>query len=322
MSFYPANGPLGKAFRVRRETRSKEHSKEKDSVTLELASGPEWKSLGTQANALIVLRRLSFEPLDGGTNEWKNHEPLHEWATRSRLGQKGTDGLLDQTLERRRSFLRRWVTSGARSRHVRRLLLRVEWRMVSGHGLQFGVLDNGLALHGTYGWPALPGSTLKGLASAGARNRGAETEAVVRALGGPRPRSKDEPRAGREEHRRGSVCFLDALPERSTMKVHDDVITPHQHPYYTSTDTRVRETAQVGQEPSFPGEHHNPVPLPFLSISGDLRVDLMGDDEGDLDAVVEWLGEAGEELGGGGRTTAGYGYFKCIRADDENEDRA
>lgn len=320
MSFYPANGPLGKAFRVRRETRPKE----KDSVTLGLGSGPEWKSVGAQANALIVLRRLSFEPLDGGTNEWKNHEPLHDWATRSRLGQKGTAGLLDQTLERRRSFLRRWVTSGARRRHVRRLLLRVEWRMVSGHGLQFGVLDNGLALHGTYGWPTLPGSTLKGLASAGARSQGAETEAVVRALGGPRPRSKDEPRAGREEHRRGSVCFLDALPDQSTMKVHDDVITPHQHPYYTSTDTRIRETAQVGQKPSLPGEHHNPVPLPFLSISGDLRVDLMGDDAGDLDSVVEWLGEVGEELGGGGRTTAGYGYFECVQVDDENgnEDRA
>lgn len=317
VSFHPANGPLGKMIRVRRET----HPKERDSVMLGLGSEHEWRSVGTQANSLIVLRRLSFEPLDGSTNKWKNHEPLHEWATRSRLGQKGTDGLLDQTLERRRSFLRRWVASDVRHRHVRRLLLRVEWRMISGHGLQFGVLDNGLALHGTYGWPTLPGSTLKGLASAGARSRGAETEAVVRALGSPRPRSKDEWPPSREEHRRGSVCFLDALPDRSTMKVHDDVITPHQHPYYTSTDTQVHETAQVGQEPSPPGEHYNPVPLPFLSISGDLRVDLMGDDADDLDAVVEWLSETGEELGGGGRTTAGYGYFGCHRVDDENEDQ-
>lgn len=313
-TFHPANGPLGKALRVEHDS-----GKGKDTVTtLQQRTQEVWEPVGAQANALIVLRRLAFEPFDGGANGWEDHTPLHGWATASKLGQDGDD-LLQHTLERRRAFLHRWVSVGPEGRHVRRLRLTVEWRMVSGHGLQFGVLDNGLALHGTYGWPSLPGSTLKGLAAAGARSMGADTERVVRALGGPRPSFGKGPRPTKEDHSVGSVRFLDALPDRGTVKVHSDVITPHQHPYYTGTDPRIHENAQVGQEPPFPGEHHNPVPLPFLSISGDLRVDLMGDDEGDLDAVIEWLGEAGEELGVGGRTTAGYGYFACTRVDEDEE---
>jgi putative restriction endonuclease len=44
---------------------------------------------------------------------------------------------------------------------------------------------------------------------------------------------------------------------------------------------------------------------------------FMGDDPDDLDAVFGWLAEAGEELGGGGRTTAGYGYFSCKPVKEE-----
>ncbi|MFB8762225.1 type III-B CRISPR module RAMP protein Cmr6 [Nocardiopsis alba] len=310
---YPANGPLGRVLRVEHKI-----SETKTTTLLKHQIGEEWQDVSAQANALIVLRRLSFEPVDGGTNPWKNHVPLHEWATRTGLGQDDGDGLLRRTLERRRSFLRRWTKTGAERRHVRRLRLTVEWRMVSGHGLQFGVLDNGLALNGTYGWPTLPGSTLKGLAAAGARSAGAETAQVVRALGGPRPRFGKDPRPTQEEHRSGSVRFLDALPDVDTVKVHSDVITPHQHPYYTGTDPQGPDAARSDTNAPFPGEHHNPVPLPFLSISGDLRVDLLGDDKGDLDLVATWLGEASEELGAGGRTTAGYGYFEHTDVDEED----
>ncbi|WP_017580428.1 type III-B CRISPR module RAMP protein Cmr6 [Nocardiopsis valliformis] len=276
----------------------------------------EWESVSPEANGLVVLRRLSFEPLDGSTNPWKNHVPLHAWAVESRIGQ-GDAELLRRTLERRRRFLRQWVSTDPDRRHVLRVCLTVEWRLVSGLGLQLGVLDNGLALHGTYGWPTLPAASLKGLAAAGARSAGADTERVIRALGGPRPRFGKEPRPAREDQGRGSVRFLDALPGEDGVKVHADVITPHQHPYYTSTDRKAHENSQVRQDLQYPGEHHNPVPLPFLSVSGDLRVDLVGDDPDDLDAVFDWLAEAGEELGGGGRTTAGYGYFSCSRVNEE-----
>ncbi|WP_150245254.1 type III-B CRISPR module RAMP protein Cmr6 [Nocardiopsis quinghaiensis] len=309
---YPANGPLGRALRVEYEARENQDP----STTLQ-EKKERWEAVGPEANGLVVLRRLSFEPLDGGTNPWKNHVPLHDWAVETRIGQ-GDAELLRQTLERRRRFLREWVSADPDRRHVLRVRLTVEWRLVSGLGLQFGVLDNGLALHGTYGWPTLSAATLKGLAAAGARSADVDTARVIRALGGPRPRFGKEPRPTREDHSRGSVRFLDALPGEDTVKVHADVITPHQHPYYTSTDTKAHEKAQVRKDAQYPGEHHNPVPLPFLSVSGDLRVELMGDDEDDLNAVFDWLVEAGEELGGGGRTTAGYGYFSCARADGED----
>ncbi|MFV2194987.1 type III-B CRISPR module RAMP protein Cmr6 [Nocardiopsis sp. LOL_012] len=287
---------------------------EPTSVLQETAHGS-GRGVGPEANALVILRRLSFEPVDGGTNPWKNHVPLHGWATEHRLGQGGS-GLQNAVLQRRRHFLRRWAAFDPDRRHVRRLRLTVEWRMASGLGLQFGVLDNGLALHGTYGWPGLPASTLKGLAAAGARSAGADTERIVRALGGPRPRGDQDPRPTTEEHTRGTVRFLDALPDAVT--VHDDVITPHQQPYYTSTDPKAHKDAQTKRNARPPAEHHNPVPVPFLSVSGRMHVDLIGDDGGDLDAVSAWLAEAGEELGGGGRTTAGYGYFDCSTVDEED----
>lgn len=311
LTVHPANGPLGRAIRVEHKARENQ-----DPTTTLQEKKEQWEAVGPEANGLVVLRRLAFEPLDGSTNPWKNHVPLHDWAVETRIGQGDTD-LLHQTLERRRHFLRRWTSADPDRRHVLRLRLSVEWRLVSGLGLQFGVLDNGLALHGTYGWPTLPASTLKGLAAAGARSAKVGNEQVVRALGGPRPRFGKEPRPAREGHSRGSVRFLDALPGKDTVKVHRDVITPHQHPYYTSTDPKAPEDVQVKKDAQYPGEHHNPVPLPFLSVSGDLHVDLMGDDKDNLNAVFDWLVEAGEELGGGGRTTAGYGYFSCTRVDEE-----
>lgn len=311
-TLYPANGPLGALLKVEHHV-----PKNGDPTTVLKEVGDHGREpVGAQANALVILRRLSFEPVDGGTNPWKNHVPLYDWAAKHRLGQGGT-GLQDAVLRRRRRFLQQWVAFNPEHRHVRRLRLTIEWRMASGLGLQFGVLDNGLALHGTYGWPSLPASTLKGLAAAGARSAGADTRKVVQALGGPRPRGKKDPRPTREEYTQGTVRFLDALPGADAVEVHNDVITPHQQPYYTGTDPKTHKESQVAQNPRPPAEHHNPVPLPFLSISGKMRVDLIGGDSSDLDAVSGWLSEAGEELGGGGRTTAGYGYFNCAPVNEE-----
>src|SRR5699024_12658435 len=97
-----------------------------------------------------------------------------------------------------------------------------------------------------------------------------------------------------------------------------DATTPPPPPYYTGTPPPRPGASRTGTSAPFPGDHHTPVPLPFLSISGELRVDLLGDDEDDLNLAVEWLGEAGEELGGGGRTTAGYGYFKITPVNEED----
>lgn len=108
---HPANGPLGKALRVEHDS-----GKGKDDVTtLQQKTQERWEPVGAQANAMIVLRRLSFEPFDGGANGWEDHTPLHSWATASKLGQDGND-LLQHILERRRAFLHRWVSADPEGR--------------------------------------------------------------------------------------------------------------------------------------------------------------------------------------------------------------
>lgn len=315
----PAHGPLGARVRFHHvEVESRDEVRASTTLTSGNAE------VGADANALIVLRRLSFERTGGGRKKWQAHQPLHSWAASTHAGQ-GDRELLQRVLDRRQAMLDRWaaprpVPSAISRRfpnaptlrrgHVLRLTLATEWRLATGLGLQYGVLDSGLSLHGTYGWPSIPATTLKGLAAAGARASDADGDQVRRLLGDPRP---SEPPAREGPRGRGGVVFLDALPDsRAGVKVHSDVITPHQRPYYT--DTMAGTDLGPGQDPHPPGEHHAPVPVPFLSISGKLCVDLLGTDPDDLDTVAAWLRHAGDHAGGGGRTTAGYGYFTCDKA--------
>lgn len=312
----PAHGPLGRVVHLRHEEVTPEKGATQATTTLRMGK----KTVGGDANALLVLRRLSFEATGGHKKKWQAHRPLHEWATASQVGQHDK-ALLQQVMERRKALLDHWCAPHAIPRSVQRrfpgsaaptprgcvlrLVLTCEWRLVTGLGLQFGVLDSGMALHGTYGWPVISASTLKGLAATGARLDKAAPERVRELLGDPRPQKAPSPTGPRG---RGGVVFLDALPDtRTGLKVHSDTITPHQQPYYTDT----MPGAAPAEEPRPPGEHHAPVPVPFLSVSGRLCVDLLGTDPADLDTVGQWLDLAGGEVGGGGRTTAGYGYFTC-----------
>ncbi|MDA2807780.1 type III-B CRISPR module RAMP protein Cmr6 [Nocardiopsis suaedae] len=322
---FRAYGPLGARVQVERRIPVDENRKKgRPSTVLKDGGGDVDKG----ANALVLLQRLAFE---------KEHEDqklkvaearglLNRWAAESGLGQ-GNAELLKGALARRHAFVERWKAGETPRRYAERLELVPEWRIVTGLGLQYGEQESGLAMHGTYGWPVIPASTLKGVAAEGARvvekeleeelkARKAEAEErterisafrekVRRILGGPRP-GESPATDGESPQGRGAVRFLDALPGEKGVRVYDDVITPHQQPYYTDTMPGGGPAA-----PRPPAEHHNPVPVPFLSVSGTFHVDLLGDDEDALRTAAEWLERAGDESGVGGRTTAGYGYFMC-----------
>ncbi|GAB3479010.1 type III-B CRISPR module RAMP protein Cmr6 [Nocardiopsis coralliicola] len=303
-------------------------------LALQQRNDSEYRPLGDGANALTVLRRTGLSRFhhvdDGGPPKpVEGPFPVHRWAEATGLGQEPE--LAARALQRRDAFLRRWTRRKGNA--IRRLDLVPEWRLVTGIGLKFGTLDTGITLHGTYGWPMLPGSSVKGLAAAGAALLGAPEDQVQRVLGAPRadrsgpPESESAAAEGAEpdgpspqtavQAAVGSVIFLDSLPSatgqpdggqpaptRRAVQVHRDVVTPHQKPYADDTDPRAPKN-----NPRSPAEHYAPVPLPFLSISGRLRVDLLGSSDGDLDAAYEWLSAAGDFIGAGGRVTAGYGYF-------------
>ncbi|MCK9874109.1 type III-B CRISPR module RAMP protein Cmr6 [Nocardiopsis dassonvillei] len=271
----------------------------------ELVTGPARTPASSDANALVVLRRLAIIPA-GATDHQAALGPAHLWAKESRLGWHANP-LTGQVLGRRAAFLQAWQAAhrplpsvdGPGTSGILQLQVHTEWRLAVGLGAAFGVEESGLSLHGTYGWPLLPASALKGLAAAGARGQGIDPDLIGQVLGGPRPLKGDPTRAGR-----GGVRFLDALPLVEPT-VHRDVLTPHQQPYYSTTGPQHRENVPG----VLPGEHHNPVPVPFLSVSGTFAVDLAGTDPDHLRAAANWLAWAGEELGAGGRTVSGYGYF-------------
>jgi CRISPR/Cas system CMR subunit Cmr6 (Cas7 group RAMP superfamily) len=267
-----AAGPLGKVFQT--------------------AGGRLNGPSGDGANALIMLNRLAF--FDAGTGKLDDggRRALLRWAREEKLGQ--ASGLVREVGRRRLAALY------ARPGCWLRLRAKPEWRLVVGLGSKANAHEIGLALHGTYGWPVIPGSALKGLAAAWAVESGVQQVDLLRVLGGPRLGMRDVPAA------MGSVSFLDALPDRVSVNVAADVMTPHVKPYYDAI-------AKGAPRPAPPAEYHNPVPVTFLTVSGAYTIDLCGQSEADLDLAAEWLAKAGDELGAGAKTAAGYGYLAIDR---------
>jgi CRISPR/Cas system CMR subunit Cmr6 (Cas7 group RAMP superfamily) len=278
------------------------------------------RELGSDANALVMLNRVAF--LDARGNrplklEEKGKRALFGWACRSSLGQ---DVTLVKAVSRRREHALRVLsgTPGASPDESKgtlcclRLRAEPEWRLAVGHGNKANAYETGLALHGTYGWPVIPGSALKGLAAAWASSEssGADAQDLLRVLGSPRPGAPlsaggsaapvgASPAA---RARQGTVRFLDAIPDGNPVAVLTDVLTPHVKPYYDSL-------ASGTAAPVPPAEYHNPVPVTFLTVRGGYAVDLYGPDEKDVALAAEWLINAGDELGAGAKTAAGYGYL-------------
>jgi CRISPR-associated protein Cmr6 len=234
-------------------------------------------------------------------------QPMLSWAVRTDLGQgDGGDGtLLAAVRERRRAALRALGHAGYATAEVR---LVPEAAILTGTGEQ-GVQEVGIALHGTYGWPAVRGSTLKGVADAYARGAADPPEPEARrgsVFGLPRVGVADD------EPARGEVAFLDALPAEP-LPVTMHVLTPHVRDYYAEP------APGASRQP--PAEYHNPVPVTFLAVGGErsgqtgqrqtcgFMVTLVGN-PGGVAAARRLLVEAVTEIGLGAKTAAGYGYLK------------
>jgi CRISPR-associated protein Cmr6 len=262
--------------------------------------------LGADANALVVLHRVAFVDPRGRIDD-KGSAALLRWAAEHGLGQDGD--LVRPAAARRQRAVQALRDQGY---EARRLQVRPQWRLAVGLGNRANAHEIGLALHGTYGWPVIPGSTLKGLTCAWALESGAEVKRVAAILGLPRVAEKadldqphhavvsDGPRASM-----GTVRFLDALPAGAPVGVRLDVLTPHVKPYY---DAAARDAAAQQFQP--PAEYHNPVPVQFLAVEqGSFAVDLFGPVVEDVRQAADWCAAALDEFGVGGKTSAGYGYL-------------
>lgn len=172
--------------------------------------------------------------------------------------------------------------------------LKTDSRLILGLG-SASVLETGLTLHPLYGFPYLPGSGLKGLARAYAEITGESSPADLRVIFG----SEDKDHQQSSKNRLGSVTFMDGLPAVFP-KLVVDIMNPHYGEYYQ------------GDKP--PADYLSPVPVYFLAVERNMEFSftLLSSEEHLLRKAVEWLKGGLTMLGAGGKTNAGYGYFKQV----------
>ncbi len=152
-------------------------------------------------------------------------------------------------------------------------------------------LEVGLTIHHTYGTPYLPGSAIKGLLTRAATAHRLSTEAKLILFGSTETGAH--------------ITYWDAMLEpSSTTPFQPDVITVHHPKYYNSSE----------KDRAFPTDFDDPIPVAFLSVRPDtkFRIALSSSSKGSsewLHLAAELLKYALEQMGLGGKTNAGYGYF-------------
>jgi len=152
------------------------------------------------------------------------------------------------------------------------------------------VLETSVALHHTYGVPYIPGTSLKGLAAAFARKflgddwkEDSDSKAYQIVFG--------------DAENAGYVEFFDAMPLLGNSFLEQDIITVHHKDYYEE------------KKGSSPTDWDEPVPIPFLSVTGSFLLALGGPTDW-VNAAFEILALALQEMGVGAKTSSGYGRMK------------
>ncbi len=189
------------------------------------------------------------------------------------------------------SAYRRWLntTTTVGAQHFS---ATTDWRMVVGLGGET-VLETDLTLHHLYGFPFIPGSALKGLTRAyvtgevfPSKDIEHDNETVKQIFG-----SQDSA---------GTVIFFDAMPVNGKATFVLDIMNSHYPNYYG--------------EKKPPTNDQNPNPVTFLTVTNTSFMFALAPRDhryiDDVNTAKDWLQKALEKYGVGGKTSAGYGYFK------------
>ncbi len=223
----------------------------------------------------------------------------------------------------------RWQTT-VKSAGARPFTMETSWRLISGLGSK-GLLEVGFTFH-RYGFPFLPGSSVKGIARAWGLQLLAqkfaqtgnlvkfdellsldEEEKFNRALAEDLLLARDEDIGLAKNFRSifgtrgcaGNALFFDAIPVQLP-KLELDVMNPHYADYY-----------QDEKRKTPPASWQNPVPVYFLTVPKGSEFSFavgwrkkIGKESDRLHGLAEkWLKAGLETLGAGAKTSAGYGYF-------------
>lgn len=205
----------------------------------------------------------------------------------------------------------------------------IDWRMVVGLGGN-NILEIDITLHHLYGTPIIPGSALKGLTRAYAATK---PEFRVPAKGKARngqdikqdtmispDDTQDHPELkeifghageGSSSGSAGTVIFFDAVPVDGAARLEVDIMNPHYPKYYQSLGA---------SDPKKPTNDQNPIPVMFLTVPESTFAFAVAPrnphdktHQAHAKKVIKWLEQALNDQGAGGKTSAGYGYFRDFK---------
>ncbi len=230
----------------------------------------------------------------------------------------------------------RWLAM-VNSKSANTFVMQVDYRLVGGFGAEH-VLETNLCLHRIFGFPIIPGSAIKGVTRAKAfwnigerldlpqvclkqldelltegneekqRNIWLELTSIAE-LSGWSAAEKGFARWQAVAHefyrvfgsteRGGAVVFFDAYPV-TVPTIEADILNPHYGDYYQD---------KMNQKP--PADYYNPVPTFFLTVAKGTKFQfaLASKQPVFAQTAETWLRQALTELGIGGKTAAGYGFW-------------
>jgi len=251
-----------------------------------------------------------------------------DWSRQSTLKKDGLEAVRRAAERVDEQLLREWNTrwqACARAANGEPFGLTTDWRFIAGLGRK-GPLEVGFTFH-RYGFPILPGSSVKGVARAWALLQIAEKVGTteLKELDGILSADGDKEREKYEDWKAkrppevqkladdfrtifgttaaaGRAVFFDAIPA-SLPTLELDIMNPHYPKYYS------------GEEP--PTDWQSPVPVYFLTVAANTEFRFAVGWRGALDEegrrlrnlAQTWLIEGLTQLGSGAKTSAGYGYF-------------
>ena len=254
--------------------------------------------------------------------DWREESTLKKEGLQRVLGAKADVKIL-------REWNARWERC-VRAAQGEPFALRTDWRLIAGLGRK-GALEVGFTFH-RYGFPILPGSSVKGVARAWALLQLAEKAKKVDEVDPLAKLDETLGADGEEEQKKkyqqwravqseqvqqladdfraifgttavaGWAVFFDAIPD-SVPELELDVMNPHFPKYYQ------------GDQP--PTDWQSPVPVYFLTVAPHTTFRFGVGWRGALDKAgqrlhqlaQEWLKKGLMNLGAGAKTSAGYGYF-------------
>lgn len=186
-----------------------------------------------------------------------------------------------------RAAYRRWQQATADGTRFNQFEAGLDGRLYIGVSRE-SALETGLTVNHAYGMPMIPGSALKGLARAVARERLADRVDVITWLFGAD--------TGDESPEAGGIVFHDAWWVPGDRPFVEEVVTPHHRDYYN-----------LGKADAT--DFDSPVPAPQIAVQGRFLFVLEGDPA--WSAFARALLQTGlEERGVGGKASSGYGFFR------------